>query len=298
MKTKLAFPSLLVIAVVSAHAEADAQYHAREIAPTGDRVFAVAQGATPTTAHAEGTIVISAGTTTKEIDVAHGTVVAQQPFACRPLRRYGGALFGICDGDVVAFGGNLAVTWRAHRPSTEQLAPNELFSNGQLVVATYCTNTSVVIRVLTMGGAEVSQFQPAIPTYDCRVRFAVSAHGATIIVHEWHPTQMRSDLFVLSTDGRSMRASRSTTNFDMAWDDGARIHIVHAGRDTIFDDDLHPIRTQAQTPSVDTVAFKPQQVDGLGGTGTLEEFDLGANHFWLTFGCCGDHGGLFVAKVR
>ncbi len=309
MKTVVGVALSLLTFVLSARAEAN--YVAREIKPAGSEVYSAALGALPSAVRPQGTVVVSTRTSTMEVDVANGTIVVAQPFPCTVLHRLAGVLVGICDGDIVAFDSSLVVTWRAHWSAPEQLVAKGLFTNNRgLVVATYRgTSSELVIRVASMIGTPISELHTPASLVDGRGRAEIYFHGATVFAYAWHGSAMRNSVLVLSYDQQHVRAQRALTNFDTAWDDGTNIHVSSGvaidkngnastdQRDLTLDDALRPIASiPLARPIAQTVAAP--QVDGLGGSGVLEELDLGANHFWLTFGCCGDRGGLFVAKVR
>ena len=301
-KTTMTFALGFALALAPGAARADgAKFHAREIKPTSDYVWSAAALAGPTPQHPEGTVVVADGSSTMEVDVLHTTVVTRLPFRCEVLHRISSDVLGICGGDVVAFGPSLGVSWRAHWASVEHLAAKDVFFDGRgLVVATFRDDAmNLVLRVASASGATVSEVHTTAHLYDGTGRTSVYFHAGAVLAQTWQSGVMRGALVVLSADGRRIRARRELVGFDGAWDDGAHVHLARGSQDVTLDDSLRPIRTGPLAPLADTFGrIPPAQVSGLGGTGVRSEFDLGANHFWYTFGCCGDHPGLFVAKVR
>jgi len=263
--TKLA----LLLVLVPVAASAGTRYHAREIRPSSAYLEAAAPGEPASAAHTQGTVVVSDGAATMEVDVTSGAVVARQPFPCAVLHRLSGALVGSCGGDVVAFGPQLSVAWRAHWPTPSALVAKDMFANGSLIVAAFSESFELVLRIATRAGAVVSEVRTGAPVPDPRARIDVDSHGTTIVAQVSYWASPTSTLVTLTPDGRRVAARR------------------------VFPGGVGPMTTAATRDAID-----PAEVDGLGGTGVRNEFDLGPNHFWYTFGCCGAHPGLFVAKVR
>jgi hypothetical protein len=289
-----------MVMVSSQTAHADARWHAREMKPTSDAVGSVAPFEPPSAARPEGTIAVSAGWSTMEVDVARRAIVSRASFPCAVLHRISGVLLGSCDGDLVAFGSGLGVSWRAHWPTNVQLAPKDIFANGTRVVATFASGFNLVVRVATTNGVVVSEVDTKALLVDGRARASVFVHGSTVIAFAFHYAQAKNTLLALSPDGQHVAATREVPALEAAWDDGVHVHVSSGAEDVTLDDALRPVHVGAKTmPASGTSAFPITQADGpIHGTGVFEEFDLGPNHFWFTFGCCGDQGGLFVAKVR
>jgi hypothetical protein len=295
---KLACIAGLVVSI-GAHA-AGARYHAREIKPTTDYVVAAAPCASPSAAHVEGTVVVSDGVSTMEVDVARTAVVARQPFSCGVLHRLSGVLVGSCGGDIVAFDAGLRVAWRAHWPTASNVVAKDLFAGGAgRIVATFEIGGELVLRVATAAGV-VSEVRTGAVLVDAKARANVDVHGTTIIAFVSHHASPDNTLVALSPDGQRVIARRIIASPSVVWDDGTHVHVSDVAHDTTFDDSLHPIRTGllVARPNERTTSIDVSSVDGLGGTGVRDEFDIGASHFWSTFGCCGAHPGLYIAKVR
>ena len=295
----------LVVTTSSLVAHASARWHAREMKPTSDAVAAVAPLSPPNAAHPEGTVAISAGYSTFEVDVARGAIVARQPFDCGVLHQLSSGLFGSCGGDIVAFGPSLAVTWRAHwatgpHLSGKDLYAKNLFVSGSRVVATFWDLFHLVVRVASTSGAVIAEVDTKATLFDARAVATIYVHGTTVIAFASHFAAQKNTLVALTPDALRVAATRDVASSETVWDDGVHVHVSKASSDVTLDDMLRPIQLGPPhvTPTI-TSAFPITQTDGnVHGSGLIEEFDLGPNHFWFTFGCCGDQGGVFVAKVR
>ncbi|HEX4512539.1 MAG TPA: hypothetical protein VH054_03355, partial [Polyangiaceae bacterium] len=214
--------TLLVAMTMTASqmAHADAHWHAREVKPTSDAVGAVAPFEQPSAARPEGTIAVSSGSSTMELDVARGAIVSRATFPCAVLHRISGTLFGSCGGELVAFGSGLNVTWSAHWPSNPQLAAKDVFANGTRVVATFASGFNLVVRVATTNGAVISEVDTKAMLADGRARASVFIHSSTVLAFAFHYALPKNTLVALTTDGQRVAATREVPASETVWDDG------------------------------------------------------------------------------